>query len=637
MSCAFWRRTIPGLFLLGLAFHVRAMPPAEELLPESTMVMLTAPDFSRARVLWDRTEPGRLWQDPSMEPVATHVWLRLKTEMIVPLEQSLGFSWNAITNLPDGQWTFAIARMSHPSNTTAMILMMETSKERQAAQLIDGISRHWARSGRGSRILPIRGRNFAVLEVGRRLVPDRVWDALSGHASIIGTNSDAGDLPACTVFVGLAGKTVIVSDSEELVAGVLTRADGETLPSLAKTGAFATAHLVHRKAALQGWLNLEAFLDNIRPAGEPSALSTTNEVQDPALFARGWMGRMARAAGLDGVRGVALGVREQDDGLLTQLLLVAPETHRTGLLKALNNTTTGTLPPSFVPDDVVSYQRWRVNAGQVWDLLPAALGQLSPHMSNTFCFLLDSADSAAKLKDPPLDLRGALRDFPGNDVILFSRRASGGTNGTPPATLCLIGTSRPVPLLEAIQSLFVLLPQNAVGEREFQGRKIFSIGVPPMPFVEHPVASGRILYYAAGTNHVAFSTDARLVEAFLCETNSTGAGLAECSAFRKAVNPVGEPEACVLCYASGTTASTTADMGTTNGVDAGVRPDRLWPLPLGLGMGNELQGLARWIRDAPPPRIPIVAGSGSTALAICVTTNGIFTKVFSAGPRPESK
>lgn len=642
MSRALWRGTILGLFLLDIASHVQAVPPAEELLPESTMVMLTAPDFSKARALWNRTTPGRLWLDPAMAPVATHVCQRLKTEVIVPLEQALGFSWEAITNLPDGQMTFAIARMNHPSNTTAtaMILLMETGKGRQATNLIDGIARHWARSGRGSRILPILGRNFTALEVGRRLVPDRVWDALSGHETIIETNSHAGDLPVCTVFVGLADKTVIASDSEELVAGVLARMDGDTLPTLAKAETFAAAHPVYRKAALRGWLNLEAFFDNIQPASESSAGSATNEVQDPALFARGWMERMARATGLDGVNGVALGVREQDDGLLTQILLVAPEAHRTGLLKALNHTTTGALPPSFVPDDVVSYQRWRVNAGQLWELLPAALGQLSPHMSNTFCFLLDSADSAAKLKDPPLDLRAALRDFPSDDVILFSRRASGGTNETSPATLCLIGTSRPEPLLEAIRSLFVLLPQNAVGEREFQGRKIFSIGVPPMPFAERPVASGRILYYAAATNHVVFSTDARLVEAFLCETNPMGRDLAECGAFKKAVNPVAEPGACVLCYTSGGTAATAADFashGIANGVDSGARLERLWPLPLGWGMSNELHGVARWIQNAPRPRAPIVAKGGSTALAICVTTNGIFTKVFSAGPRPELK
>jgi hypothetical protein len=256
-------------------------------------------------------------------------------------------------------------------------------------------------------------------------------------------------------------------------------------------------------------------------------------------------------------------------------------------------------------------------------------------MSNTFCFLLDSADSAAKLKDPPLDLSGTLRDCLGDDVILFSRRASGGTNQASPATLCLVGTSRPAQLLEAVQSLFVLLPQNSVGEQECQGRKMFSIEVPPMPFSEHPVASGKILYYAAGTNHVAFSTEARLVEAFLCETNRAGAELAESGAFKKAVSSVEGPEDCVLCYtAGGTDASSPA---LTNGADGWAGLERLWPLPFGWGMSNELHGMARWIQEAPPPRGIVGTRSGPVALAICVTTNGIFTKVFSAGPRMESK
>jgi hypothetical protein len=45
-----------------------AVPAPEKLLPDDTLVLITAPDFSRLRSTWDKLPQKQLWTDPAMKP-----------------------------------------------------------------------------------------------------------------------------------------------------------------------------------------------------------------------------------------------------------------------------------------------------------------------------------------------------------------------------------------------------------------------------------------------------------------------------------------------------------------------------------------------------------------------------------------
>ena len=72
----------------------------------------------------------------------------------------------------------------------------------------------------------------------------------------------------------------------------------------------------------------------------------------------------------------------------------------------------------------------------------------------------------------------------------------------------------------AVKSLTAFLPQpSRFKEREFLGRKVFSVTIPATP-ADQPAAGGarpeeRVLSYAASGSYVAFSTDTALLEEYL--------------------------------------------------------------------------------------------------------------------------
>ena len=143
---------------------------------------------------------------------------------------------------------------------------------------------------------------------------------------------------------------------------------------------------------------------------------------------------------------------------------------------------------------------------------------LSPQFAGTFQWLLDSAAEAAKQKDPNFDLRKAIVTSLGDDLIAYQKAPpADATRPDSAPSLYLLGSPQPEQLVAALKALFILLPQpdSDVAEREFLGRKIYSVLLPVLPGAEPPKSGLRTLYYAAASNGVALSTDSGMLEEYL--------------------------------------------------------------------------------------------------------------------------
>ena len=46
-----------------------AIPAPEQLLPDDTLILLTAPDYGKLREIWQQSPQSRLWNDPAMKPL----------------------------------------------------------------------------------------------------------------------------------------------------------------------------------------------------------------------------------------------------------------------------------------------------------------------------------------------------------------------------------------------------------------------------------------------------------------------------------------------------------------------------------------------------------------------------------------
>src|SRR5882724_11250823 len=87
-----------------------AVPPPEKLLPEDTLVVLTAPDFAKMREVYQKSQPSQLWNDPAMKPLREKFLTKWKEEFVQPLERELDVRFDDYTSLPQGQVTFALTQ-----------------------------------------------------------------------------------------------------------------------------------------------------------------------------------------------------------------------------------------------------------------------------------------------------------------------------------------------------------------------------------------------------------------------------------------------------------------------------------------------------------------------------------------------
>jgi len=202
-------------------------------------------------------------------------------------------------------------------------------------------------------------------------------------------------------------------------------------------------------------------------------------------------------------------------------------------------------PPAFVPADTVKFPRWSIDGQKAWVSLEKMLGDISPQWVAGLNQLLDAANAVAKEKDPGFDVK---RNFIGNlgDDLLSYEKASRGASPASllsPPSLFLVGSPRPEELAAALKRILGFLNQQGgpTTEREFLGRKIFSLPAPalpmPIPTSSKPSAP-RTLNCAASGGYVAISTDEAMLEEFLRSSSSEGKTLRETAGLTEAAQRV---------------------------------------------------------------------------------------------------
>src|SRR6185369_7145435 len=98
-------------FSFALTAHA-AVPPAEELLPADTLLLVTVPDFATLKAAAHRSPEWLCWNDPAMRPFRDKFFAKWNESFVRPIERDLGIKFADFTGLPQGQLTFAVTRRS---------------------------------------------------------------------------------------------------------------------------------------------------------------------------------------------------------------------------------------------------------------------------------------------------------------------------------------------------------------------------------------------------------------------------------------------------------------------------------------------------------------------------------------------
>jgi hypothetical protein len=544
-----------------------AVPPPEQLLPDDTLIMVTAPDFGKLRAICQKSPKGRLWSDPAMKPLKDKFEARWQEEVIQPILRDLGVNLDTYASLTQGQLTFAVTKNAWQGSDDQPLGFLLLLDARDKTDLLKtnlaDLRKKWVGAGKSFRTETIRNLEFSVFPFTTNDVPKSLskflWrppvfasvttvpDIQQGPVPPSGKPDMMLDLltvlltASKEVVIGQVDSLLVMGNSVKGVEKVVIRLTGGAMPTVGDLAAYQASHqALFPDVPFYAWVNVKAFADTL---GHKSAESKASEPDDPLELLK--TDKIISATGLAGCKSLAFSLQDSNEGALFQVCLSVPEATRQGLFQILAGAAKEAIPPPFVPADTVRCLRWRMDSAKSWATIEKMLTDLSPQAVSTVNWILDTANARAQLTDPGFDLKKTLLANLGDDIVTYEKAPRGNTPAEleSPPYLFLLGSPAPEQLAVALKRLFVIFPQgDAPAEREFLGRKIFSIPLPPSPF---PMAAiprprpPRTLSCAASGSYVAMSTDTALLEEYLRSSESQAKALRERAGLLEAAQKVG--------------------------------------------------------------------------------------------------
>ncbi len=509
--------------LLSTAAFAAPIPPAEKLLPEDTLLVVTAPDFSQLRTLLLQSPTSQLWRDPAMKPFRDKVVGKWEEDFAKPLERDLDIRFADYRELPQGQLTFAISQNGwegQEAQEPAFLFLLDAKdKSAQLKKNLTDVRKKWVDAGKSLRTEKVRDVEFAILTLNSNDVPKtlrRFFSSPNPPAEETEEENTPAKAPEKKpeLAIGQFESLLILGDSLPAIEKVVARLTGGSAPVLADVPAFEADRLAHfRDVPLFGWANANRFLDVLGKAEQSQPKSDPD--QTPPLS----FDKILRAVGVSALKTLAFSYRDTGDGTMFQLAIGAPASARVGLLQILAVEPKTAAPPPFVPADATKFQRMRLDGQKAWKAIEKSAAEISPQFVSVLNMFLQTADKAGKESDPGFDIRKDLIGNLGDDVVIWEKTPTGDklTKLDSAPSILLIGSPNAEKLGLALRNLFASIPQTggAQKEREFLGRKIFSATLPMLAPPEDPDAGPGSFSFAASGGYLGFSTDTPLLEEWL--------------------------------------------------------------------------------------------------------------------------
>jgi len=528
---------------LGLFTASGAVTPAEKLLPPDTLFVVSAPNWTKLREVYQQSPQSQFWGDPAMKPFREKFFAKWEEEFVKPLERDLGVKLDDYGSLLQGEVTLAVTQedwqgKEKDDGEPAILFLLDAGDKGGVLKTnLADLRQKWSAAGKPLKTQKIRDIEFSVVPMTTNDVPKtlRQFFPRQQPVEVLGQESEKPSSPG-ELIIGQHESLLIIGTTLKAVEKVVLRLTGNTAPTLAEQGDFEASRIaLFRDAPIYGWFNTKTFLEVV-----VRAMSGQDNPAAPSPLPLPSASKLIAASGLGGVKTAAFAFRDTGDGRLFELFLAVPEASRAGLTKLLTPAPKDSSAPAFVPADVVKFQRVRLNGPKAIGTIEKMLGDLSATALNTWNFILSNGNEAARISDPGYDIHQNLFGNLGDDFIVYEKLARGDSarEKASPPSLVLIGSPNPDQLVAGLKGLFIILtPEGGNPQsREFLGRKIFSLKLPALPMAG---ASGGTLNYAASAGYVAFSSDAAILEEFLRSSEGQSKPLRDLPGLADAIVHVG--------------------------------------------------------------------------------------------------
>jgi hypothetical protein len=614
------------LLSLSLAASAAVLPP-EKLLPADTLLLLTIPDWDKAKEVGRELPLAQFWNDPAMKPFVDKFTEKLDKDLIVPLERELGVKLSDYTSLAHGQITLALTQGdwdAKPTPRPGVVLLIDARDNAdQLKTTLANLRKKWVDADKQIKTERVRDVEFSTL-----IVKDS--DLSKSFSSVFSDGKDKAEQKKSDnkseISIGQSGSLLLIGNSLKELEKILIRQSGGLVEALGEQPAYAANHsALFRDATLYGWVNAKPIIELIM-----------RQLSDPASGQRGQANlgfrpdQLVEALGLTGLKTLAFNLGNSKDGMGANIFLGVPESARRGLFKIFLPEQKEAAPPAFVPADAVKFFRYRIDGQKMWASIETMLKELSPQLAG---LLQMGLGAAGKDKDPDFDLKKQLIGNLGNDLISYEKKPRGASldDLSKDNSLTLVGSPNPEQFVNAMKTSASLLNPEGAKEREFLGRKVYSVKLPPT--ADKP--QERSFNFSASGGYVAMSTDVAMLEEYLRSTESRGKALAELVGLVEAAQKIGGMGTGWFGYENMTESlRLVLDLIKK---DPSVVDKLLDVNPLPGGPGSDMKWLREWFDYSLLPSFDRIAKYFSfTVYGASAGNDGISFKSFSPTP-PELK
>ena len=543
MKTKIFRSIFIGIFAASLNFArpVRAaIPPAENLVPADTFILLTAPDFNAIRAAAHQSPQWLFWNDPAMKPFHDKFMDQWNGSFVAPLERDLGVKLSDFADLPQGQLTLAVTingSNGHDDIPPGLLLLLDAKDKSNLLKTnLAALQKKWVDSGKSIRSETLHGISFSIVTISSNDIPATLKNIFPRRQPVQELGQETKPAKPGQLYVGQFESLLIVGNSEKVVEPVAAHLTGSAEPTLNDDATFAADKSARFRSSplYYGWFNARLFFGILGQVPPPAADS-----EAPGLAPQIPWDKVLSASGLMGLNSASFVYRESHDGASLNFFFASPESTRTGILKILSASAKDANPPAFVPADVIKFWRWRVDGQKSWAELEKMLGSVSPFALSSINSLIDIANATAQQTDPGFDVRKNLIGNLGDDLISYQKMPAGTTvadlNNAP--SLFLFAAANPDMAVQAIKSVMSLSAQQpAPAPRDFLGKKIYSVPLPQQRMMNSPASS---LYLAASSGYVAMTTDSPILENFLRNVQNPSRSLRDTAGLADAAQHVG--------------------------------------------------------------------------------------------------
>ncbi|EEF57609.1 hypothetical protein [Pedosphaera parvula] len=638
------KKLIPILTAVAcLALRVGAtVLPAEKLLPDDTLFVFSIPDTVKAKDIYKNSPQGQLWNDPSVQAFKDKFVSKFKSEYVTPLERDLGIHFDDYTGLLQGQFTFAVTQngwdgKSKDGAEPALLLLIDTKdKSDQLKTNLTDLKKKWVDSGKSIKTEKIRDIEFSVAVLSSNDLPKSLRKS-SSSADSTATSSDSkegGDAKKSDskkqVYIGQAESMLILGDSPKVIEKVLACMSGASVKTLSESASFAANASLFREAPLFGWINAKALISSF--TGSADTTESGSATGNPMDFKPE---KVVAALGLNGLNTVAFNYLYANDGAQFNISLGVPESSRSGIFKILAGEPKETVPPPFIPMDAVKFQRWRIDGQKTWAGIQKIVNDISPQALNTLNFLLSTADSGAKDKDPNFDIKKNLFGNLGNDIITYQKLPKGETLAdlNNPPSLFLLGSPNAEQLATALKittGIFMGQSGNGPKEREFLGHKVYSVSTPATPG-QKDAKPGTISFAASG-GYVAITSDTSILEEYLRSSEKEGKSLRDAPGLSDASQKVVGSGTSLFGYSNDSESMRVGLEALKKDLGAATASSTLAPLVAASGMGDP-EKIKEWIDPSLLPTFDKISKYFYfTVYGASANSDGLNFKVFAPVP-----